>query len=102
MQRLKDFVGIRDKQYMVSTLDTFDVGLETMVFESENYEVSNWKELYYKHYETEEDAIAGHKETIDNLEECLKEGEKQNWAMATGINPSDILTSILGGMFKNE
>ena len=87
MEHLKDYITVNNQQYCISTNNIFDLGLETMVFKSENNRVINWKELFYKHYETEEEAVRGHNYTLNNLEKCLAEGEVQNWQKDTGIDP---------------
>ncbi len=71
MGHLKDFVMIDDKQYMISTTNTFDAGLETMVFECKRFVVINWCDLYVRHYETWQEAIDGHQEIFENLEKYL-------------------------------
>lgn len=45
----------------VSTCDTFDEGLETMVFDCDEYgNVSDWGENDCQRYESKNEAIAGH------------------------------------------
>ena len=77
MIRLKDYISLNGKEYFVSTKNTFDVGLETMVFESSNKEVVRWTSLYYRHYKDEEEAYQGHFDVINNLELYLQEGKNQ-------------------------
>lgn len=67
MKQLQTFVVIDGQEYLVSTTDTFDMGLETMVFESRNQKIVNWFDLYVRHYDTDEDAIKGHEEIVENL-----------------------------------
>ena len=88
--RLKDYISLNDKEYYVSTTDTFDVGLETMVFESKNQTVVNWKDLYYRHYNTIDEAIKGHKDIVDNLETILNEGNQETWGEKFGFNPNSL------------
>ena len=64
MFELKDYVELGDKQYLVSTVDTFDRGLETMVFESVNKEVIDYKELCCRHYKDKKEALKGHADVI--------------------------------------
>ena len=90
MKHLKSYVTLKDQEYYISTKNTFDVGFETMVFKSKDNYVTSWIEEFYKHYTTKEDAIKGHDYVVNNLEKCLKEGENQNWANETGINPFDL------------
>ena len=88
--RLKDYISLNNKEYYVSTTNTFDVGLETMVFESKNQTVVNWKELYYRHYNTIDEAIKGHKDIIENLEELLEKGNQETWSEKFGFNPDSL------------
>ena len=88
--RLKDYIRLKDKEYYVSTTNTFDVGLETMVFESKNQTVVNWKELYYRHYNTIDEAIKGHKDIIENLEGLLEKGNQETWGDKFGFNPNSL------------
>ena len=88
--RLRDYISLNDKEYYVSTTNTFDVGLETMVFESKNQTVVNWKELYYRHYNTIDEAIKGHKDIIENLEELLEKGNQETWSEKFGFNPDSL------------
>ena len=85
MQHIKSIVVVENQEYYVSTCDTFDVGLETMVFKSENGKPSSWSECYYRHYKTENEAIEGHKEISSNLEKFLKEGNNQQWKDKAGF-----------------
>ena len=88
--RLKDYISLNDKEYYISTTNTFDVGLETMVFESKNQSVVNWKDLYYRHYNTIDEAIKGHKDIVDNLEAVLNEGNQETWDEKFGFNPNSL------------
>lgn len=72
MKQLINFVEVNGKEYMVSTTDTFDMGLETMVFESRNGKVTKWFGLYVNHYDTIDEAIKGHEEVINFLENLEK------------------------------
>lgn len=61
------------KYYIVDTNDTYDVGMETMVFrgrENSIY-VESWADLYKRQYEDVESAIRGHDEIVNNLEKYL-------------------------------
>ena len=71
MKQLINFVEVNGKEYMVSTTDTFDAGLETMVFESRNGKVINWFDLYVNHYNTVEEATKGHYDVVENLKNYL-------------------------------
>ena len=57
-----------------------------MVFESKDKYVTNWREKFFKHYNTREEAIEGHSYTINNLEKCLEEGKTQDWAKETNVS----------------
>ena len=85
MKQLKDYVLLNGKEYFVSTKDTFDMGLETMVFESVDKRVANWSDLYFRHYNSVEDAHKGHIDIVNNLEKYLIEGKVQDWAKDTGL-----------------
>lgn len=68
----KDYVVVNGTHYYVSTVSTFDVDWETMVFLcDENNKVVDWREKYARWYDNEDEAVIGHKETIDNLEEIV-------------------------------
>ena len=71
MKQLINFVVVNGQEYMVSTTDTFDAGLETMVFESHNQKVINWFDVYVNHYNTVDEAVKGHEDTVKNLEKYL-------------------------------
>ena len=71
MKQLINFVVVNGQEYMVSTTDTFDAGLETMVFRSHKRNVTNWFEVYVNHYNTVDEAIKGHEDTVENLEKYL-------------------------------
>ena len=86
MKHLKDYVVVNGQEYYVSTKNTFDVGFETMVFESQNKYVTDWSEKFFKLYNTKEEAIEGHSYTINNLEKCLEEGKNQDWAKETDVS----------------
>ena len=72
MEQIINYITIGDNQYMVSTTDTFDAGLETMVFECRNFKVTNWFDLYVRHYDTYQEAIDGHHDIVENLEKYLQ------------------------------
>lgn len=86
MEHLKDYVIVNDQEYYISTNYAFDVGFETMVFESKDKYVTNWREKFFKHYNTREEAIEGHSYTINNLEKCLEEGKTKDWAKETNVS----------------
>ncbi len=71
MKQLINFVVIEGQEYMVSTTYTLDAGLETMVFESHNQKVTNWFDVYVNHYNTVDEAVKGHEDTVKNLEKYL-------------------------------
>ncbi|GAA0102570.1 hypothetical protein UT300012_32850 [Paraclostridium bifermentans] len=74
MKQLMDYVDLNGRTYYISTADTPDHGLETMVFECEfgTTKVKDWGDLYSDRYFTLNRAISGHKYVVDNLEECLE------------------------------
>ena len=72
MKQLINFVEVNGKEYMVSTTDTIDAGLETMVFESHNQKITSWFDLYVNHYDTVDEAIKGHEDVVENLEKYLQ------------------------------
>ena len=86
MKHLKDYIVVNGQEYYVSTKNTFDVGFETMVFESQNKYVTDWSEKFFKLYNTKEEAIEGHSYTINNLKKCLEEGKNQDWAKETNVS----------------
>lgn len=74
MKHLMDYVDLNEKTYYISTANTFDHGLETMVFECEfgTTEVKDWLDLYTDRYKSVEDAKRGHEYVVNNLKECLE------------------------------
>lgn len=86
MKHLKSYVTLKDQEYYISTNNTPDVGFETMVFESKDKYVTNWREKFFKHYNTKEEAIEGHSYTINNLKKCLEEGKTQDWVKETNVS----------------
>ena len=63
---VKDTEG---NEYFVSTKDTFDRGWETMVFMSENQEVTDWGEIYQALYHNVTQAIIGHDYAVRSFRE---------------------------------
>ena len=86
MEHLKSYVVANNQEYYISTNNTPDVGFETMVFESKDKYVTNWREKFFKHYNTREEAIEGHNYIINNLEKCLEEGKTQDWVKETNVS----------------
>ena len=72
MIRLKDFIELDGKEYLVLTTNTLNMGLATGVFESVNKKVVSWIELYCRTYSNEDEAYKGHVEVVDNLDICIK------------------------------
>ena len=80
--------------YFISTADTFDKGLETMVFPSKKdartvesifgdvyvigVDFGNPCDEYTRHYETVEDAKQGHKKTVELVKQVIKEKGGEN------------------------
>ena len=108
MKHLVDFVVVDNQEYYISTNNTFDVGLETMVFESKDRKVTSWNEVYFRHYKNENEAIEGHKDISLNLNKYIEEGKEKSWEETTGIDPIDplhclnIAKMILDDRLKNE
>ena len=71
MGHLKSYVICNEQEYYVSTVYTFDNGLETMIFESEDKFVTNWFEIYVRHYDTAKEAVEGHEEIVKNIEKYV-------------------------------
>ena len=71
MGHLKSYVVCNEQEYYVSTVYTFDNGLETMIFECEDKFVTNWFEVYVRHYETTKEAVEGHDEIVKNIEKYV-------------------------------
>lgn len=63
-----NIVNLNGNYFYVDSRYTFDAGFETMVFECDkNGNVINWMDLYVKHYKTQEEMNAHHKEIVENL-----------------------------------
>ena len=83
MEHLMDDVQLNGVWYYVSTLDTFDHGFETMVFEYYDYEHKekykdsgvNWSGLYSEAHDTPEAAAERHKYIVEHLDEFINKGE---------------------------
>lgn len=56
----KDVVRVDGKQYEVSTVDTYDAGWETIIFEQEGA----WRQWYVAGYADELAAVGGHSKAI--------------------------------------
>jgi len=56
-----------EKEFMVSTVETFDKGWETMVFEMREGDVY-YADLACRRYEDEEQATAGHIEMVSDFQ----------------------------------
>ena len=76
MEHLMDFVEVNNKWYYVSTNDTFDNGLETMVFPAnEENEVTGWFELYQELHDNIYEAVKRHEYIKTHIEECIENYE---------------------------
>ena len=64
MKHLQNEVVIGSRKFYVSTNNTFDRGLETMVFEIKNGQI-DWTDLHAKLHKTEKGAISHHKNVCD-------------------------------------
>jgi len=60
----KDTVEVNGRRFLVSTADTFDHGLETMVFNE-----GKWTDLYVDRYSTIDQAFAGHNRAVKGLQD---------------------------------
>ena len=69
------------KCYFVDSAWTRDAGYELMVFPAnENFEVTDWGELYVEHYSTYPKMVDRHKIVCENLEEYLSgDAEYDEW-----------------------
>lgn len=78
MKHMKNYPECNGQKYYVSTTNTADRGLETMVFKcDENQKVHDWCELYVEHYTTEHDAIHGHMRICHNIEKYVGEAAEE-------------------------
>lgn len=65
---MKNIIKKNGKHYLVSTVDTFDNGWETMVFLCDaDGEVADWAELACNRYSDREEADTGHFEMVQNF-----------------------------------
>lgn len=68
MFNLKTVITRSTGHYIVSTVDTFDAGLETMVFPcTKDGEVTDYGDLYSARYDTVEEARNGHQHAVDTF-----------------------------------
>lgn len=72
-KHLMNDVKYGDKNYYVSTNDTADAGLETMIFAVDENGLIDWGGLYAEHYATEKAAAEKHKYICENIHEFVKE-----------------------------
>ena len=73
MKHLMDFIEVNGNWYYVSTNNTFDNGLETMIFPTnKENEVTGWNELYQELHDNEYKAMERHEYIKDHIEECIK------------------------------
>lgn len=81
-KQLTNIVHHNGKAYFVSTNNTFDKGLETMIFKSGmqpetsitriiDGEKIDWNGIHTKWHESTEDAIAYHKAVVKNIGDYL-------------------------------
>lgn len=71
-EHLMNDVEYNGKNYYVSTNDTIDAGLETMIFAVDEVGRVDWSGLYAEHYATEEAAAARHKYICENIHEFIE------------------------------
>ena len=68
MLNLKTVIERATGYYLVSTVDTFDAGLETMVFRcKKDGEVTDYTDLASDRYNTVEEARNGHQHMVDTF-----------------------------------
>lgn len=68
MLNLKTVIERATGHYIVSTVDTFDAGLETMVFRCDKSgNVTDYTDLAAARYDTEEEARNGHQHMVDTF-----------------------------------
>ena len=73
MEHLMDFIEVNGKWYYVSTNNTFDNGLETMIFPAnKENEVTGWHELYQELHDNEYEVMERHEYIKNHIEECIK------------------------------
>lgn len=72
-EHLMNDVEYDGKNYYVSTNDTPDAGLETMIFAVDENGQIDWHDLYVEHYATEEAATEKHKYICENIHEFIEE-----------------------------
>jgi hypothetical protein len=66
---MKTVIKIGSDHYLVSTVEVYAIGWETMVFRCDpEGEVTNWRELYGVRYRNEFDATAGHSRVCSQFE----------------------------------
>ena len=76
MKHLMDFIEVNGNWYYVSTNNTFDNGLETMIFPAnKENEVTRWFELYQELHDDEYEAVERHEYIKTHIEECIKNYE---------------------------
>lgn len=84
MEHLRNYPECNGKKYYVSTANTSDHGLETMVFNcDEDGEVHDWNELHVERYDNEHDAKRGHMRICHDIEKYVgdqkpEEAEEKN------------------------
>jgi len=57
-------VSYEGKRYYISTANTADVGLETMVFKVNKNGSINWRDLFAQRHVTKEESINAHKAIV--------------------------------------
>lgn len=80
MKHLTNDVKFEGRKYYVSTNNTFDVGLETMVFKYDENDKIDFSGVYTEHYRTEDEAKKGHKRICKNLGDYINVDEAKNEA----------------------
>lgn len=100
MEHLRNYPECNGKKYYVSTANTSDHGLETMVFNcDEDGEVHDWNELHVERYDNEHDAKRGHMRICHDIEKYVceheaKPDEKNSDEETVTITKSDLMGAL--------
>jgi molybdopterin converting factor small subunit len=74
MQHLTNYAKCNGKNYYISTVRTADGKYETMIFPADKYDtVTDWEEVFCKHYRYENEAVENHKYIVNHIEEFVGE-----------------------------
>lgn len=74
MHHFTNYAKCNGKNYYISTVRTVDGKYETMIFPADKYDtVTEWKEVFGKHYPNENEAVESHKYIVNHIEEFVGE-----------------------------